>query len=95
MIRELGPTLFVKPCREGSSLGVSKVHNSREFQKAIKDAFGIDRKIMIEKAVKGREIECSVLGNDSPIAAEVLGEIVHVMIFTPMKPNTWMMKELI
>ena len=76
LMRELGPTLFVKPCREGSSLGVSKVHNAREFQAAIKDAFGIDRKIMIEKAVQGREIECSVLGNDSPKAAEVLGEIV-------------------
>ena len=76
LVQELGPTLFVKPSREGSSLGVSKARTANEFEEALKIAFGIDRKILVEKATQGREIECSVLGNDKPVAAEVLGEIV-------------------
>jgi D-alanine-D-alanine ligase len=80
-IRELGNTLFVKPCREGSSLGVSKVRSSEEYQAALQKAFSADRKILVEEAISGREIECSVLGNDSPEAAHVLGEIVPLREF--------------
>ena len=74
-VSELGETLFVKPCREGSSLGVSKVRTAEEFEEALRQAFAADRKVLVEEAVSGREIECSVLGNDSPEAAAVLGEI--------------------
>ena len=76
LVLELGTSLFVKPSREGSSLGVNKVQKATEFEKALKIAFDIDRKILVEKAVQGREIECSVLGNDNPIAAQSLGEII-------------------
>ena len=43
---------------------------------ALKNAFDVDRKVLIEESIIGREIECSVLGNDSPEASNVLGEIV-------------------
>lgn len=71
----LGLPLFVKPANLGSSVGVSKVKNEKEFKAAIKLAFQFDNKILVERLVKGREIECSVLGNDRPIAS-VPGEII-------------------
>ena len=80
-VEELGEPLFVKPCREGSSLGVSKVRTVREYTQAMERAFAADRKVMVEEAIYGREIECSVLGNDAPEAAAVLGEIVPLREF--------------
>jgi D-alanine-D-alanine ligase len=73
--KELGIPLFVKPANLGSSVGVSKVKNKQEFEKAITDAFQYDTKILIEETIVGREIECSVLGNQDPIAS-VPGEIL-------------------
>ncbi|MFM7088651.1 MAG: D-alanine--D-alanine ligase family protein [Candidatus Paceibacterota bacterium] len=71
----LGNTLFVKPANLGSSVGVSKVRNTKEFNKAVTEALLYDRKILIEEAVPGRELECAVLGNEKPIAS-VVGEVV-------------------
>lgn len=65
----LGLPLFVKPANLGSSVGISKVKNEQEFNQAIEQAFLYDRKILIEEAIKGRELECAVLGNDHPIAS--------------------------
>jgi D-alanine-D-alanine ligase len=59
----------------GSSIGVSKVQTADEFQKACKHAFQYDSKILVEEYINGREVECSVLGNDDPIAS-VPGEIL-------------------
>ncbi len=73
--KKLGSTLFIKPANMGSSVGVSKVKTEAEFKKAISEAFQFDTKILIEQFIKGREIECSVLGNEKPIAS-VPGEIV-------------------
>lgn len=73
--KELGIPFFVKPANLGSSVGISKVHNQKEFKSAIEDAFKYDNKILIEEYIKGREIECSVLGNEKPIAS-VPGEII-------------------
>jgi D-alanine-D-alanine ligase len=72
--------VFVKPANLGSSVGISKAHNRKELGPAIEEAAKFDRKIVIEQGVggkkeKAREIECSVLGNDEPIAS-VPGEIV-------------------
>ncbi len=72
--KTLGMPMFVKPANLGSSVGVSKVKNEAEFKKAVKEAFEFDTKVIIEQFIKGREIECSVLGNDEPIAS-VTGEI--------------------
>jgi D-alanine-D-alanine ligase len=72
--------VFVKPANLGSSVGISKAHNRKELGPAIEEAGKFDRKIVIEQGVggkkdKAREIECSVLGNDEPIAS-LPGEIV-------------------
>lgn len=72
---ELGMPVFVKPANMGSSVGVSKATNEQEFLKAVDFAFQYDRKIIIEEAIVGREIECSVLGNDQP-KASLPGEVV-------------------
>lgn len=72
----LGSTLFVKPSGAGSSVGVTKVKNKEEFEKAIQHAFEYDRKVLIEEEIIGREIECGVIGNEHPIVS-IPGEIFH------------------
>ena len=68
--------MFVKPANLGSSIGISKAHNPNELASALDEAARYDRRLLIEEAVpNAREIECSVLGNDEPIAS-VPGEIV-------------------
>ncbi|HUO26522.1 MAG TPA: D-alanine--D-alanine ligase family protein [Candidatus Aquilonibacter sp.] len=71
--------VFVKPANLGSSVGISKAHDCAELGPAIAEAARFDRKIVIEQGVggkkKAREIECSVLGNDEPVAS-IPGEIV-------------------
>ena len=52
-----------------------KVNNGEEFNAALDDAFSFDRKIIVEEFIKGREIECAVLGNENPIAS-MPGEII-------------------
>lgn len=74
-VKNLGLPFFVKPANMGSSVGVSKISEKKNFDKAIREAFMYDRKILIEENIKGREIECSVLGNDDPIAS-VPGEVI-------------------
>jgi D-alanine-D-alanine ligase len=71
----LGLPLFVKPARCGSSVGISKVKSAPELGPALKEALRFDVKVLIEPALKAREIECSVLGNRDPLAF-VPGEIV-------------------
>jgi D-alanine-D-alanine ligase len=66
---ELGLPLFIKPANMGSSVGVHNVNNRVEFYAALDDAFNFDRKIIIEEFIKGREIECAVLGNENPITS--------------------------
>jgi D-alanine-D-alanine ligase len=77
---ELGLPLFVKPANLGSSVGVSKVHNEEEFQQAMHEAFKYDHKLIVEEAITGREIECSVLGNEKPLAS-LPGEIINLKGF--------------
>ncbi|HOT45306.1 MAG TPA: D-alanine--D-alanine ligase family protein [Spirochaetota bacterium] len=66
--------LFVKPARTGSSVGVKKVKAHGELAGAIDFAFQYDTKLLIEKGIDAREIECSVLGNNEPMAS-VPGEV--------------------
>lgn len=72
---KLGSVFFVKPANAGSSIGISKVKNAKDFEQAINEAFKYDNKIIIEEFIKGKEIEVSVLGNDHPIAS-IPGEII-------------------
>jgi D-alanine-D-alanine ligase len=72
---DLGLPLFVKPANLGSSVGVHRVATAADLRPAILDALSYDPKVLIEKGIDAREIECSVLGNEQP-QASVPGEIV-------------------
>jgi D-alanine-D-alanine ligase len=72
---ELGYPLFVKPANAGSSVGVSRVRDAAALEAAVRGGLAFDRKVLLERAVDAREIECAVLGNDDP-RASVPGEIV-------------------
>ena len=67
--------LFVKPTNLGSSVGISKVTDYMQLDTAIEKAFQFDRRAMIEEGIQGRELECSVLGNENP-KASLPGEII-------------------
>lgn len=77
---KLGYPIFVKPANAGSSVGISKAHNREELISGIEIAFKEDKKVVLEEFVEGFEVECAVLGNDEPIAAEV-GQIVAAAEF--------------
>jgi D-alanine-D-alanine ligase len=73
--RGFGLPLFVKPANLGSSVGITKVTDRAATRVAIEYAFRYDRKVLVEKGIRGRELECSVLGNDAP-EASLPGEVV-------------------
>ena len=73
--KEIGSPFFIKPANMGSSVGISKVHNEPELSAALKNAFLYDTKVIMEEYIRGREIECAVLGNEEPLAS-VPGEII-------------------
>lgn len=73
--QRIGYPCFVKPANLGSSVGVSKVREPHALPIALDIAARYDRKILVEKAIDAREIECSVLGNDHPIAS-LPGEVI-------------------
>ncbi len=66
--------VFVKPANLGSSVGISKVEREEELADAVELAARYDQKILIEQGIPAREIECSILGNEEPIAS-VPGEV--------------------
>ncbi len=74
---ELGFPVFVKPANAGSSVGVSKVKTAAELEPALVSAFAFDTKVLVEAAVRAREIECAVLGNDEPMASMPAEIVVH------------------
>ena len=73
--KTLGLPMFIKPANMGSSVGVSKVRNEKEFTAAVAEAFLYDNKILVEKQIIGREVECAVLGNDKSVAS-LPGEVI-------------------
>ncbi len=75
-----GYPVFVKPANLGSSVGISKAGDREELRRALDLAASYDRKIIVEPAIDGREIECAVLGNDDP-EASVPGEVVPAKEF--------------
>ncbi|MBW4663664.1 MAG: D-alanine--D-alanine ligase [Chroococcus sp. CMT-3BRIN-NPC107] len=74
--QKLGYPCFVKPANLGSSVGIAKVRSRNELEQALDCAASLDRRIIVEAAVVGRELECAVLGNDNP-QASVVGEITY------------------
>jgi D-alanine-D-alanine ligase len=73
--QSFGYPMFTKPANAGSSVGVSKASDKISLREGIDIAFLHDSKVIIEKGVVGRELECAVLGNNHPIAS-VLSEII-------------------
>lgn len=72
----LGLPVFVKPARQGSSVGVSKAETAEQLEKALAEAFKYDRKVLIEEFVDGREVEFAVLeAPDGQLSVSVPGEI--------------------
>ncbi|MDR0601212.1 MAG: D-alanine--D-alanine ligase [Treponema sp.] len=65
----LGSPVFIKPANMGSSVGISRVCNGEEYRSALAEAFRYDTKIVMEEYIRGRELECAVLGNRTPLAS--------------------------
>ena len=80
-VETLGFPLFVKPCCAGSSNGAAKADNARQLSFALMDAFCWDDKVLIEKAIPAREIECSVTGN--AVTAMPGDKEEQVTVYTP------------
>lgn len=74
-IAEFALPVFVKPVNAGSSVGVRKVSASVDLRDAVEKAFAFDTRIMIEKAVDCREIECAVMGNEDVLSSPP-GEVI-------------------
>ena len=72
--KNIGYPCFIKPSNGGSSIGINKVNNESEVDKYIKEALKYDNKVIIEKEIKGREIEIGVIGNDEFIVSSI-GEV--------------------
>ncbi|CAN5361650.1 D-alanine--D-alanine ligase [soil metagenome] len=72
---KLGLPFMVKSASLGSSVGVTKVKSKAEFTPAVEESFRYDHELLFEKYVKGREIECAILGNGPP-QASLPGEII-------------------
>lgn len=79
-VEKLGFPIFVKPANAGSSVGISKAHNEDELKAGIETALKEDKKVVLEEFIDGFEVECAVLGNDEPIAAQV-GQIIAAAEF--------------
>lgn len=75
MVKKLDLPIFIKPANMGSSVGVHKVENETEFQVALDDAFQFDTKVIVEEFIKGREIECAILGTTENPEASIPGEV--------------------
>ncbi|HCR55258.1 MAG TPA: D-alanine--D-alanine ligase A [Cytophagales bacterium] len=73
--KKLGLPFMVKAANLGSSVGVSKVKSKEDFDLALQDSFKYDDCVLLEEYVKGREIECAILGNQPP-EASLPGEII-------------------
>jgi D-alanine-D-alanine ligase len=76
----IGYPAFVKPANSGSSIGTSRARSREDLEEGIAEAFRYDRKVLIERAIDGREVEVAVLGNDEPEASPV-GEITYTTEF--------------
>jgi D-alanine-D-alanine ligase len=75
VLPDLGYPRYVKPANAGSSVGVSRAAGPGDLERAVRAALAFDTKVLVERAVDAREIECAVLGNDEP-QASIPGEIV-------------------
>jgi D-alanine-D-alanine ligase len=75
-----GYPMFSKPGNLGSSVGVCKIHCAEEFSAAMVFSAQFDRKVIVEKGIDARELECAILGNDEP-RASIVGEVIPTREF--------------
>lgn len=69
---KLGNLTFVKPAKQGSSVGIHRVTNADEYETALDDAFKYDYKVLVEQGIdRPQEVEISILGNEHPIASKL------------------------
>jgi len=74
---KIGYPCFVKPACSGSSVGISTANNKKALEDALRMAFNFDRKVIVEKEVKGRELECALLSvNYDDVKASGVGEVI-------------------
>jgi D-alanine-D-alanine ligase len=71
----VGYPAFVKPANGGSSVGVTKAASREDLDGAMRAAFEVDGKVLVEQAIRGRELECGVIGREEPAASPV-GEVI-------------------
>jgi len=76
ILKKFNFPVFVKPSNSGSSLGISKVENESEILQALKKAYEIDPRILVEEGLDVREIECGIMGNSKLLTSEV-GEVMY------------------
>ncbi len=72
--------MFVKPSNSGSSVGINKAKDTASLSHAIEFASKYDKKILVEEAIVGREVECAVLGNEE-VEASCVGEVLSAEEF--------------
>ncbi|MBB1079926.1 D-alanine--D-alanine ligase [Limosilactobacillus sp. STM2_1] len=69
---KLGNLTFIKPAKQGSSVGIHRVTNAEEYEAALDDAFKYDYKVLVEQGIdRPQEVEISILGNEHPIASKL------------------------
>jgi D-alanine-D-alanine ligase len=76
ILKKLNFPVFVKPSNSGSSLGISKVRTQSELSQALKNAWEIDPRIVVEEGLEVREIECGIIGNSKLLTSEI-GEVSY------------------
>jgi D-alanine-D-alanine ligase len=74
---DLGYPCYVKPANAGSSVGVARVAGPGDLARAVRAALAFDTKVLIERGIDAREVECAVLGNDDPQASVPAEIVVH------------------
>lgn len=79
--KKFGYPMFVKPCKSGSSQGVSKAENREELTSAVELALKHDSKVLIEECINGRELECAVFEKNGNIVCSNAGEAVAGDVF--------------
>lgn len=76
IITSLELPLIIKPANGGSSIGINKATNKDELDFGIKEALKYDKKVIVEKFIKGRELECSIIEDNGNLYASSIGEII-------------------
>lgn len=73
--------VIIKPCTSGSSIGINVANNKKELNKYVDEAFKYSKKVLIEKFIKARELECAILNINNKLHISTIGEIKYDSLF--------------